>query len=361
MNNLNFLYLSEPDLIKAGILDMKLCIDNAEETFRLLEKGDYLMGGPSGQEHGQRIVFPKEQRFPGMPTAGPDRRFMAMLAYIGGRFRITGVKWYGSNRENTKKRLPRINPLVILNDTETGIPLCIMVGNMINAMRSAAAPGVGIRHLTEGNAETAGLIGAGVLNRAAVMALKSTLPKLREVKVYDIMPDKCDTFCKIMSKELELDIHQVNSLKDAVQGLDIIHIGATAKPHIQKKWLKENALLLVSSDVELDDELLLKANLVMDQKRTHQIWYSNDRGMSLPTFEVIRLIEEGKLSVQDVRDLGSIVEGKVQHPVNNGEVTIFYWMGMPVFDIALGFDIYQNALSRGIGKILPLWDTPLWI
>ena len=39
-----FLYMSEPDTIAAGVLDARKCIDNAEEVFTLLAKGDYLMG-----------------------------------------------------------------------------------------------------------------------------------------------------------------------------------------------------------------------------------------------------------------------------------------------------------------------------
>lgn len=35
-----FLYLSEQDTIQAGVLDAEKCIDNAEEVFRLLSKGD---------------------------------------------------------------------------------------------------------------------------------------------------------------------------------------------------------------------------------------------------------------------------------------------------------------------------------
>ena len=47
-----FLYLSEPDCIAAGVLDAKKCVDNAEEVFRLLAKGDYLMGGAGRNSHG---------------------------------------------------------------------------------------------------------------------------------------------------------------------------------------------------------------------------------------------------------------------------------------------------------------------
>lgn len=79
-----FLYLSEPDTIAAGVLDVPKCINNAEEVFTLLAKGDYLMGGNNHNNHGMYIVFPKESPFPNMPVAGPDRRFVAMPVIVLG-------------------------------------------------------------------------------------------------------------------------------------------------------------------------------------------------------------------------------------------------------------------------------------
>ena len=48
------------------------------------------MGGPLENEHGQMIYFPETERFPGMPVTGPDRRFMSMIGYLGGKYKICG-------------------------------------------------------------------------------------------------------------------------------------------------------------------------------------------------------------------------------------------------------------------------------
>ena len=140
-----FLYMSEPDTIAAGVLDARKCIDNAEEVFTLLAKGDYLMGGNNHNNHGMYIVFPKESEFPNMPVAGPDRRFVAMPAYLGGRFDICGQKWYGSNAANKKKGLPRSVLMVTLNNKDTGEPIAYMSANLLSAARTGAVPGVGGR------------------------------------------------------------------------------------------------------------------------------------------------------------------------------------------------------------------------
>ena len=63
-----FLYLSEQDLLKAGVLDSARCVDVLDEMFQLMGQGDYIMGGPRANEHGIRMSFPKEPRFEGMPV-----------------------------------------------------------------------------------------------------------------------------------------------------------------------------------------------------------------------------------------------------------------------------------------------------
>ena len=103
---LQFLYLSEPDMLEAGVLDMKQCVKTIEDMFRLAGKGDYIMGGPKRDSHGIMLWYPDEPAFEGMPKAGPDRRYMVMPAYLGGRFHVTGQKWYGSNVETSKRVCP---------------------------------------------------------------------------------------------------------------------------------------------------------------------------------------------------------------------------------------------------------------
>lgn len=39
------LFLSEPDLIEAGVLEMDHCVEVIDKMFHVLGKGDYLMGG----------------------------------------------------------------------------------------------------------------------------------------------------------------------------------------------------------------------------------------------------------------------------------------------------------------------------
>ena len=160
-----FLYLSEPDLIKAGVLDSKRCVDVLDEMFRLMGEGDYIMGGPKNNEHGIKVNFPDDPQFPNMPKNGPDRRFMAMVGYLGGRFNVAGEKWYGSNLINPSRGLPRSVLMVMLNDVDTAEPIALMSGNLISAVRTGSVPGVGVRYLARKDSKICTVVGAGPINR----------------------------------------------------------------------------------------------------------------------------------------------------------------------------------------------------
>ena len=102
------------------------CIEAMEEMFKLMKVGNYRMGGANGNSHGCMVMFPPSSPFPEMPVDGPDRRFMAMPAYLGGKFDMAGMKWYGSNCANKEKGLPRSILMLTLNERIPAhrLPIC---------------------------------------------------------------------------------------------------------------------------------------------------------------------------------------------------------------------------------------------
>ena len=92
-NEIDFLYLNEQDMIKAGVLDAGRCVDTMADVMALLSKGDYLMGGRNHNNHGIQLMFPKESTIEGFPLEDSrDRRFMSKPAYLGGRINLAGQK-----------------------------------------------------------------------------------------------------------------------------------------------------------------------------------------------------------------------------------------------------------------------------
>ena len=242
---MEFLFLSQEETIEAGVLDMSGCMASLEKMFLLINKGDFIMPGPGQCSHGARLFFPPEPRGPRMPVYGPARRFMALAGYLGGEFHIAGEKWYGSNIENPRLRnLPRSILMVVLNDPDTCLPLCIMDGTLESAMRTGAVIGLGAKYSCRPGADTAGLVGTGAINRSCLMALAVGMPNLKKVKVFDVNPERAQSFADSMGAELGLDIVPVDSLEAAVADSDAVSSATAGKKQaeLQKSLVQTRRL-----------------------------------------------------------------------------------------------------------------------
>ena len=79
---IDFLYLSEPDMIKAGVKDMAKCVETMEDMMVTLQKGDYVMGGENHNSHGCMVTFPDHPECLPMERIGVLWR--CLLIWAGG-------------------------------------------------------------------------------------------------------------------------------------------------------------------------------------------------------------------------------------------------------------------------------------
>lgn len=366
---IDFTYLSEPDMISAGVLDCARCVDVCEETFSLLGQGDYLMGGVNHNSHGMNIVFPKESKFPNMPVAGPDRRFAAMPGYLGGRFDVCGNKWYGSNHANMAKGLPRSILTMMLNDKDTGAPLALMSANLLSAARTGAVPGVGARHLANPNSRKLSIVGCGPINKACFSAIITQLDSIDEVVCFDLFIDKANELAAWIHQTYGLVARGTDDTEEGFRGADVITVAASRlKPlHFKDEWIKEGATILVSGPVNSDESFLASARIIYDHTPLHETYVEDAIASGNKDAyyggviggPLYRLIDQGKLpSLKDSVGLGDVVNGNKPGRVTEKDRVLFIACGMAVFDISWGYEVLQNALSSGIGTRLNLWEAP---
>ena len=370
--SLDFLYLDEPDMIKAGVMDMKRCVQSMDDMFQVMGQKDYIMGSPSENHHGMMLWFPEEKRSEKMPVAGPDRRFMAMPAYVGGRFNVCGNKWYGSNIENQKKGLPRSILTVMLNDPDTGAPLALMSANLLSSIRTGAIPGVATKYLQRKGASVLGIIGTGVISRSCILAIKETMTDLAEVRAYDLFPEKAAKFAEEMGKEIGVKITPVAEMKDAVEGCDVVSVAASGlKPvEIDDAWIKPGAVIICTGAAMFSKEALLQHNVVFDNWKMHKDWLDELRdeperllGVNAghPSAKLLLMVARGEVDPNHMVSFGDVLAKPEElGRKSDKDVFIFLTGGMGTEDVAWGYDIYTRAKELGLGKTLSLWDKPHW-
>ncbi len=369
---IKFLYLSEPDMIKAGVKNMDQCVEAMEDLLVTLNKGDYVMAGVNHNSHGAQVIFPDDPQFEGMPKNADDRRFMAMPAYLGGKYQMAGMKWYGSNCENKASGLPRSILMMMLNDKDTGAPLALMSANLVSCYRTGAIPGVGAKYLAGKDSETVTIIGPGVMGRTCLLAFLSVCPKITTVKVKGRGQRSLHAFEEFVKKECP-QIQQVivcDSMEEAVKDSDIICVTSTAPvkeidfPYIAEDWVKKGALICLPSAARFDDDFLInRCKKVVDNYKLYEAWAEE---FPYPSYEMVQIIgskftdylHEGRIQREDIVDIADIINKKHLGRESDDEIIVYSVGGMPVEDIAWGGTVYRNALKEGIGVELPLWDQP---
>lgn len=362
----DFLYLNEKDMIEAGVLDMHECINEMEKVFRLLSKEDYIMGGKNDNSHGMLIDFPENPVHKGMPKDGPDRRFMAMPAYLGGEYGVCGCKWYGSNIENVDKELPRSILMMTLNDADTGAPLAYQSANLLSAWRTGAIPGVGARYLANPDSKVFGVVGAGSIGISSAEAIIDACPNLEIIKVYDVYRATSETLKERINEEFpKLEVEIVDSIEEAVRESDVINLATSgdANPKIEEEWIKPGALFTLSSSGDFDPDFAInKMKIVVDNWKMYEATLDEDEypfynpTMGVIGRQLLDWIHEGKMTSDIVTNIGDVITGKIEARESEDDIILFALGGQPVYDVAWGYKIYQNALKKGIGTKLNLWD-----
>jgi ornithine cyclodeaminase/alanine dehydrogenase len=324
MANNEFLYLSRADVETVG-LEMRTIIDLLEQAFR--EKG------------AGKVEMPPK---PGVHTM-PDAFIHAMPAYIPA-MKSAGLKWVSGYPDNFKRGLPYISGLLILNDVETGIPYALMDCTWITAYRTGAASALAAKYLARPESETAGILACGVQGRTNLEAL-NCLFKIKKVFAYDALPEVQAKYVSEMSKKLGLDIVGVKEPRQAVKDSDLVVTSGPILKHptptIDKDWLKPGAF---ASAVDFDSYFSGAAMKQMDRIST------DDHGQ----FQYYKSVGYFQQTPDPYADLGELVAGLKPGRESATERILAINLGLALDDMAVAPTIYERALEKGLGKVLPL-------
>lgn len=373
-SKIDFLYLNEQDMLKSGVSNMRACLESMEDMFKLLYKGDYRMGGEDANEHGIRLSFPKTSDIPGMPLHEPDKRMMAMPAYLGGKYHLYGCKTYGSNPHNPEVGQPRSILMMQLLDADTGAPMAYMSANILSAMRTGAVCGLGAKWLANEGAKTVAIIGPGVMSRYTLDAFMVAQPGIETVKIKGRGIANINRFIDYAKANYPQIKNFIvcSTYEDACRESDIIFYGTTNaasfedNPFVEESWIKPGAVIISASALLVKTDFLAKENvrLVADNYAMYAGW---GEGNPLPTQKTVSTllgmgfydaVTEGKIKRSSIAELGAIVAGDTAARSDKDQIVVYAVGGMSLEDVAWGYECYRNALKDGIGTKLTLWDTP---
>ena len=258
----------------------------------------------------------------------------------------SGVKNVNVHPDNPRKySLPTVMAMIELVDPKTGFPVSVMDGTWITDMRTGAAAGVATKYLARDNSEILGLVGAGVQALTGLEAINEVMD-IKEVRVSCRTCETRDIFAQRASEKYGIDVKAVDTIKEAVQGADVLLTTTPARePVVKSKWVSPGTHInAMGADApgkqELDSHILQKAKIIID------CWdqASHSGEINIP-------VQEGLVRQSDIQGkIGDVVIGSIPGRTSDEEITVFDSTGLAVQDIVTAWNVYEKALQKGIGQ-----------
>ena len=340
MAKVEVLFLNNKMMEEQGVLDMKAAINDVESVYKLNCQGDVISPGKCVVRWGKTV---EDENVLG--------RINAMPGYIGGEYKMAGIKWIGSGPMNYKKGLPRASVTIILNDPDTKLPVCVADGTAVSTMRTGASGGIAVKLLAKKNATTMTICGAGAQAPTQLEASLIARPTINKLYVYDIVLANAERFANfVREKYPQIEVIPTLDVESATRDSDIIDcVTLASEPFIKGEWLKKGALVMNMADYEVDNECVNRADKVVVD------YWENIKHRMIST--VALMWKDGLFKDEQLHgELGEILSGEKKGRENDDEIIYFNAVGAGILDIAVTARCYFTARRENKGITLPFWE-----
>jgi alanine dehydrogenase len=294
-------------------------------------------------EHGNALMPAKS--YIELPEYNGD--FRSMPAYLdAGDWDAAGIKWVNVHPDNPESfDLPSVLGTMIYSDPETAFPLAIMDGTELTMKRTGAAAAVATDHLARADANSLGLIGAGVQAYTQLEAI-ATVREIEEVVICDLSEERVAAFIEAFEGGLDV---RAGSVSEAAACDVLSTVTPSTEPIVSRADLGDrthvNAMGAdAAAKQELDPEILTAAKLVID-----------DYTQTTHSGEISIAWEDGLIDDTDIdAQIGEIVGGEREGRAHSDGITVFDSTGLAIQDVAAAHVVYEHASENGNGTAFDL-------
>lgn len=251
-----------------------------------------------------------------------------------------GLKAGGYWPNNLEKRgLINHQSTVFLFDPDTGKAKAMVGGNLLTALRTAAASSVSIKHLARKDAKVIGMIGAG---HQATFQLRAALEQRSFEKVigWNYHPEMLPNIEKVATEAgLPFEAVELDGMKEADV---IISITSAFAPSLMADHVSPGShIACMGTDTkgkqEVESALLAKASVFTDEV-----------AQSITIGEAQHAVAEGLIEVSDVAEVGAVINGTTPGRTSADQITLFDGTGVGLQDLAVAAAVVDLAVEKGI-------------
>jgi alanine dehydrogenase len=327
------LILSESDL--RAVLTMRDVIAAVEQGFRALAGGN--------------AYVPERLH---MDVPGHNGVVLEMPAYIGSNYDAApgalGTKIVSVFEGNVERNLNVVQGVYLLLDDETGVPLALMEGRFITAIRTAATSAVATKFMASPGSKRLAVFGAGVQARVHIDAMIE-VAEVEHVMIASRWMDKANALAEHVRSVHKLSCEVVSAEQAATANL-ICTCTTSPEPLFNGALVAEGAHInavgaFTPSTRELDTDTVRRARVIIDDASAA----GREGG------EILIPISEGSIDAGHVKGtLADVVSGKVAGRQSLSEITLFKSCGLAIEDLVTARLAYRRAIAEELGTQLQL-------
>ena len=317
------IYLTENDILKA--VSVNDLLDAIEASMYIYENKEYHMPQRLHVDHeGNTLLL--------MPCFTKD---------------CFGTKLVSLFPKNPERNIPVLNGIMVLNDAQTGLPLALLNGPALTALRTAAVGSVSIRHLTPENTQSLGIIGAGVQGFYQAW-VACTARSLKDIFIFDLYLEKTTALIEKLSKVIpDVKLHAASSVEDLLEKSQVV---ITATTSLEPVLPDKGELLTGKHFVGIGS---YKPNMrefpeaLFSLLKT--VFIDTDHALE-ESGDLIVPLRNNWIKQEQVTTLGRfLIENRSTEELRT-QTTFFKSVGMALFDVCASKLIYEKAIQKGLGQ-----------
>ncbi|RFU11772.1 ornithine cyclodeaminase family protein [Rhodobacteraceae bacterium W635] len=252
---------------------------------------------------------------------------------------VLGLKSGGYWPGNATKGLTNHQSTMVLFDPDSGRPRALVGGNLLTALRTAAASAVSIRHLAREDARVLGIMGAG---HQAAFQMRAAVRQRRFDKVlgWNRNPERLARLADT-AEELGLPFEAVDPETLGARADVIITITSSFAALLEAGHVRPGThLACMGTDTagkqEVDPALLVRARVFTDEV-----------AQAITLGECQHAVKAGLLAETAITPIGAVITGAADGRRAASDVTLFDGTGIGLQDLAVAARAVDRAVARG--------------
>ena len=251
-----------------------------------------------------------------------------------------GLKSGGFWPGNMDKGLTNHQSTVFLFDADTGQCRAVVGGNLLTALRTAAASAVSIRHLAPQGAKVLGMIGAG---HQSTFQMRAAVEQRAFEKVigWNYHPEMLSRL-EETAAELGLPFERVGLDRLGAEADVIISIISSFAPILMDAHVQGGThIACMGTDTkgkqEVEAALVARATV-----------FTDEIAQAATIGECQHAVAAGTLKADGISEIGAVINGDHPGRGSDDELTLFDGTGVGLQDLAVAAAVVDLAVERGV-------------